>query len=662
MHHIGIEPRVCGVHRSQLGQPRAKCGRKGFSPSLQTGDVGAHLLIARRSRPDRSLARGSPAGTCALYRTFELRVFPIAAKADQKIQITYAQQLDFDHDTATYVYPLATSTRPDARGTTAGKFSFTVDARSAIPIKAMQSPSHEKDFSIARHGETYQQASLELSGASLGRDVVINYTTSRPHTGIDVITSRQGTEDGYYLLTLTAGEELATMSTGMDYVFVLDISGSMNEDGKLTTSRQSLDAFIHALGKDDRFEVITFNNAANTLFSSLKGADAASKKDATEFLASQKARGGTVLSPAMTAAYKYLDAGGKAEGGADAKKGRPLNVVLLSNGLTEQGETAGLIKLIKERPANTRVFCIGVGNDVNRALLEEMANDSGGLAAFISREDDFARQAAAFQRKLSRPVATDLKIEIAGAGTYDIEPQKLPNLYYGAPVRMYGRYKNPGPVKVTVSGLINGQPLAKTVDITLPTEDPANPQIERMWAWPRVDRLQKEADAAGGRSEVIPEIVRLGEGYSIVTEYTSFLVLENDAEFQRWQIHRKNALRVTRDKSAQAAVEEELAKLRDQNALGPVEKARALDLASAAAPPQNMGQQTASNTPAPGSGTPAQNIPQPAPRQDRGGQSQDISFGGGGGGAIDPISGALVAGLGLTALLARRRRAALFAR
>src|SRR5215470_1874207 len=45
------------------------------------------------------------------YRTFDMRVFPIGPDADQKVQITYYQELDYDHDTATYIYPLATATR-----------------------------------------------------------------------------------------------------------------------------------------------------------------------------------------------------------------------------------------------------------------------------------------------------------------------------------------------------------------------------------------------------------------------------------------------------------------------------------------------------------------------------------------------------------------------
>src|SRR5215213_2909423 len=83
-----------------------------------------------------------------------------------------------------------------------------------------------------------------------------------------------------------------------------------------------------------------------------------------------------------------------------------------------------------------------------------------------------------------------------------------------------------------------------------------------MWAWNRVQRLLKEADANGSRTSVVDEIVRLGEGYSIVTEYTSFIVLENDAEYPRWQINRKNALRTERDRKGQLALQQQLERMR----------------------------------------------------------------------------------------------------
>jgi len=57
------------------------------------------------------------------YKTFEMRIFPINAGAEQKVQISYYQELAIDHDRATYVYPLATVTRKNVDSRTTGKFA-----------------------------------------------------------------------------------------------------------------------------------------------------------------------------------------------------------------------------------------------------------------------------------------------------------------------------------------------------------------------------------------------------------------------------------------------------------------------------------------------------------------------------------------------------------
>ena len=562
------------------------------------------------------------------FKTFEMRVFPIAARAEQRVRITYYQELDFDHDWATYVYPLATRSRPGIDSRTRGRFALTLDVKSEVPITELESPSHKDDFVMVHHDDHHAQASLETDQGDLNRDVVLAFHLQRPRTGFDLIASREDGEDGFFLLTLTAGEELAESDQGMDYVFLLDVSGSMDEDGKLDLSRGSLGAFIRGLGPRDRFEVLTFNVAAQELFRKLQPADAPGKTTAVEFLDDQRARGGTVLEPALRAAYRYKDAA------------RPLNVVLLSDGMTDQAESSTLLRLIGERPEGTRVFGIGVGNEVNRSLLEQLAEDAGGLAAFVSRGDSFERQAQAFRRKLMRPAATDLELDLEGADVYDLEPQRLPNLYHGMPVRLYGRYRSAGPVKLHLKADVAGQPLERTIDLEIP-EDADNPEIERMWAWHRVQRLLKDADREGSRAGAIDEIVRLGEGFSIVTEYTSFLVLENDAEYQRWQIQRRNALRIERDRRAQARVRDELDRIRDKTlaGLGPVEVEKRASV---------------NPVPGPAAPAPASDIPRPAPAPAPERNRGDVDFGGGG--ALDPFT------VGLALLLAAASLAASFHR
>ena len=93
----------------------------------------------------------------------------------------------------------------------------------------------------------------------------------------------------------------------------------------------------------------------------------------------------------------------------------------------------------------------------------------------------------------------------------------------------------------------------------------ANPQLDRMWASRRVERLSNEQRSTGSTAHV-DEIVQLCEGYSIVSEHASFIVLENDAEYKRWQIERRNATRIRRDEAAQQALRSQLDSLRQQAA------------------------------------------------------------------------------------------------
>jgi Ca-activated chloride channel family protein len=564
------------------------------------------------------------------YKRFEMRIFPIAPKADQKVQIIYYQELDVDHDEVTYVYPLATVTQGAIVSRTTGRFAFQLETKSAIPITGLSSPSHSKDVVVVDHADRYKLVSLEQRSGSLAADIVIHYGLKRPQSGIDLIASNAVDDDGYFYLTITAGQELAVHDLGMDYLFLLDISGSMANSDKLPISRRSLGAFIDELEAKDRFEVMTFNVQPNTVFNQLRSASDDAKSEATAFLDTQAAKGGTMLAPALTTAYKYGD------------PDRQLNVVILSDGMTEQKERQMLLNLINQRPSNARVFCIGIGNEINRPLLAQLAQDSGGLAAFVSGGDDFKRQAKAFRRKLMRPAADNLSLRFDGIDAYDLAPAKLPNLYFGSPIRVYGRYKGSGDTEVTLSGTVQGRDIEKAMSLAFPKRDQTNPEIERMWAQKRIHQLLKQADRQNNRQGVVDEVVRLGEDFSIVTEYTSFLVLENDAEYERWKIERRNLRRLARDRSAQRERQQALEALRDSamQGVGP-QPLSAKATPKHAAAPQPVVRPAAQ---------PGQSAPQPSTSPPpNSGQSRDIDFNFGSG-PVGPLF------VGLAMLMKRRKK------
>jgi Ca-activated chloride channel family protein len=301
-----------------------------------------------------------------------------------------------------------------------------------------------------------------------------------------------------------------------------------------------------------------------------------------------------------------------------------------------------LINAIAKRPSNSRIFCVGVGNEVNRPLLGRLARDAGGLAAFLSRGDNFVRQAQAFRRKLTKPAMRNVSVDFKGGEVYDLFPSKMPSLYHGAPVRVYGRYRKTGPANVNLTAEVSGREVSMKTEMTLPDKNADNPEIQRMWAWQKTQELLRNPKPHG--RDIQEEVVRLGEGYSIATEYTSFIVLENDAEYKRWKIDRSNALLVARDRDARARLGKRLEGMRNE--------------ALAALGPQGT---TGNNGSKPASGakaTPNRSNNQGAPatnqtRPTNSSPSRRPFGGGGGGGPVGPISLAVIAAL---AIGARRRR------
>ena len=240
------------------------------------------------------------------------------------------------------------------------------------------------------------------------------------------------------------------------------------------------------------------------------------------------------------------------------------------------------------------------------------------------------------------PAATNVQVRFDGAEIYDLEPQTLPNLYYGQPVRLFGRYKGQGPAKLQLSAEVLGSPLTQTTEVTLPGKDADNPEIERMWAWRKVNRLMSDGRRDGSQASV-GEVVRLCEGYSIVSEYASFIVLENDAEYQRRKVDRRNATRIGRDRAAQTAVRNRLEELRRQTAANigpkPAEKAAA---AANSRPPLELARQDAATQ----ASRPATDF---SPATPAGPVSR-------GGGAIDPVTALAAAGLACLGWTCRRRK------
>lgn len=189
-----------------------------------------------------------------------------------------------------------------------------------------------------------------------------------------------------------------------------------------------------------------------------------------------------------------------------------------------------------------------------------------------------------------------------------------------------------------------------------PQSDIDNPQIERMWAFQNVQHLMAQIRKTGETLELKEAIVQLCEGYSIVSQYASFIVLENDGEYKRWKIERRNATRIERDRKARKRLESKLEEMREASManLGPrksdsqeQDKQKTVAKRSSSPIVDSSTQVSTRNF----------DFDVSTDRQDDSNAYSDNSSGGGGGGggAIDPITGLICIGFGGAAALRRRR-------
>jgi len=134
---------------------------------------------------------------------------------------------------------------------------------------------------------------------------------------------------------------------------------------------------------------------------------------------------------------------------------------------------------------------------------------------------------AKVHRRIGTPIATELALRATGfeidRGT--LAPSKLPDVYAGAPVVVFGRYRGRMPVDgaITVLGTSLGDPLRMTVPGTLSAE--AAGWLAASWA--RAHLRDLEDRYAAGAHELEPQIVRVSKQFGVLSRFTAFVAIDH---------------------------------------------------------------------------------------------------------------------------------------
>ena len=449
---------------------------------------------------------------------FKVRVFPIEPNSHKKITLSYSQVLPSDAGLVSYLYPLNTekfSSKPIPN------VKVTVSLDCNRPLKTIYSPSHAVD--IKREGPDKATVTYEVSDAQPDTDFALYFAPEQDEVGLNLLTYRTAGEDGYFLLLASPGMDVKEKQVvAKDVVFVLDTSGSMSGK-KIAQAKKALDFCVDNLNGSDRFELVRFSTDVEPLFDKLVDATEANRTKASDFIKDLRANGATAIDDALRKALSLRP----------ADSGRPFVVIFLTDGMPTIGEVneERILANVKNTDSGrTRIFCFGIGTDVNTHFLDQLTEQSRGYSQYVLPEEDIEVKVSSFFAKIKEPVLGNPTLKFTGdIRASKLYPSALPDLFKGEQLVVAGRYSGKGSSAVIIEGSVNGSTRKYTYEVKFPEESSDHEFIPRLWATRRVGSLLDEIRLHGENAELRDEVTSLARKYGIVTPYTAYLIVEDEA-------------------------------------------------------------------------------------------------------------------------------------
>jgi Ca-activated chloride channel family protein len=455
------------------------------------------------------------------HKLFQMKVFPIPAKGDQKISLRFSSVAPRDGNIVTYTYPMKT----DGKATsTLEEFSIKATIKSQHPIQNVYSPTHA--ISVSRPSDREATVNFERNQALLDRDFELLYGLGeKDDVGLTMVTHRPiSAENGYFLLLLSPRADLSKEQTiPRDLVLVLDTSGSMRGE-KMEQARKALKYCLSNLGSKDRFALINFATTVNKYKDGLLDSDKDQITQVKKWVDNLEATGGTAIDDALAAALALRT----------KDEGRSFTVVFFTDGQPTIGETEPdkILKHVRAKnTGNTRIFTFGVGDDVNATMLDQLAEQTRALSSYVRPEEDIEAKVSGLYSKISHPVLANLKLSVGkDVSLLEVYPPQLPDLFHGGQVVVLGRYSGHGHAAVKLTGSVGMEAREFVYEVNFVDKTQEDKDfVEHLWARRKVGYLLDQIRANGENKELKDEVVALAKKYGIATPYTSYLIVPDTA-------------------------------------------------------------------------------------------------------------------------------------
>lgn len=238
-----------------------------------------------------------------------------------------------------------------------------------------------------------------------------NYYYSQPASGkfaihTEMAPSFFGDASSKLLRIGIQGQEiLARNRKAANLTFVVDVSGSMNQDNRLELAKRSLRLLVEQLNSNDQVAIVIYGSEARTLLTPTPGNNKSAILSAIDKL---RPEGSTNAEAGLLEGYRVA-AQAMIPGGIN-------RVILCSDGVANVGNTGpdailARIKTEAENGINLTTVGFGMGN-YNDVLMEQLANQGDGAYAYVDSLEEARRIFVENLTGTLQVLAKDMKIQV----------------------------------------------------------------------------------------------------------------------------------------------------------------------------------------------------------------------------------------------------------
>ncbi|WP_051946035.1 VIT domain-containing protein [Verrucomicrobium sp. BvORR106] len=395
----------------------------------------------------------------------------------------------------------------------AATFAMNLELQAGMPLQSIASPSHQGLMQFS--GKSSASFTLSPSADHATRDFVLRYQLSGREVATGLLLHQAPAGSGpdaenFFLLNVQPPAKLeAGQTPPRDYLFVLDVSGSMN-GFPIETSKRLMSDLLKGLNPSDTFNILHFASDSAVLSPKPLAATPDNIQLATKDLSGHRGNGGTELLPALKRALAMPQ-----------EEGVSRSIVILTDGYVTIEKEA--FQLVRKELHDANVFTFGIGTSVNRWLIEGLAHAGQGDPFVVLSEKDASAAAERFREYISRPVLTDVQVTYEGFDAYDAEPASIPDVFADRPIELIGKWRGQPQGRIIVRGKTGGSPYEASFNVGQESaKGLTNPALRPLWAKDRVRTLNYELQITPD-AKTIKTVTDLGVRYALLTPYTSFV-------------------------------------------------------------------------------------------------------------------------------------------